>query len=400
MNITLLNDKKSIKQLVEVDTNKSILEFITKELDANEYNFIVTSENLSVAKKAMAKLNKSKDFINTFCKDKISDESINIDLLKSNKKEYVELIDAKREKIKKDVEVLEREAKDSITKELSIYTDNAIKEAKLRFDFTDVNTADLIKLGSVTASGSLKKATTETIDGRVLACKSKQDKYDMRLMQLENESHKAGLEATLTITHIQGIIYLDDDTEYQTKLNELIGSEIQRQNIVKENLQKEADAKAQRDAHQDVLDGQNRINSIFNDIANRSSLDVDSKIELISNYEYHEFSQLEGFARAKGQMVISELNNFKDEMLKKQNLTPKKEIPVVHETIPHTQEEKSEIVSEVAENVEDGKKVVLIDVKLQFKVKDSIHDSKIVGKVHKMLTDAGFIESLMSVKVV
>ena len=410
MEIELLDEKKTIKQLVAKTTNSSILEFIKKELDADKFNFIITAENMQVAKDAMASLNKSKDFITAFRKEKVNAESVAIDSFKENVKEYIALIEAKREKIKKDVEVFEKEKKDSIAKELSLYTDNAIKEAGLRYEFSKVDTADLIKLGSVNPSGSLKKATTETIDGRVLACKSKQDKYDNRLLRLENESFKAGLQSPLNINHVQGIINLDDDEVYQNNLKELIASEIARQNTIKENLQKEANEKAQREAHQEVLDGQRRIADIFSSIDSDNNLSIDDKILAIEDYDCSQFAQLESFARSKGQLVVSELRNLKDSLEQAQkNVTvtvADKEIPVVYETIDTEKEKEAHQLSvnngviPDTPKVEDGKKVVLIDVHLQFKVKDTIPNEKIINKVNLMLTVAGFDESLIGVEVV
>ena len=60
--------------------------------------------------------------------------------------------------------------------------------------------------------------------------------------------------------------------------------------------------------------GNYRINSIFNGIANDNSKSIDEKIEIASNYDFSQFSQLEEFARAKSQSVVTELNNFKNDM--------------------------------------------------------------------------------------
>lgn len=397
MEIVLLNEKKSIKQLVAVDTNESILKFIETELSKNEYSFIVTAENLKFAKEKMADLNKSIKFIDTFRKDKVNTESVAIDEFKDNVKAYLALIDTKREQIKKDVEVFERETKDRILKELSLYCEDFIKTQGIRDNFKDVNIVDLMVLGSVTAKGALTKKAKEVIESRVNACKSKQDKYDMRLLTLENLSYQNGLETPLTITHIQGIISLDSDEEYDLKLKELIGSEMERQNTIKANIQKQANEQAQRDAHQEVLDGQNRINSIFNDIAKDTILTIDEKIRTIDGFDFMQFAQLENFARAKSQSVIYELNLFKDELSKKQNAAiPTKAVETVRETIPFTPEEKAQIIKDK----ESGKKVVYIDVHLQFKVKETVADEKIIAKVNQMLKSAGFDESLLSVEVV
>ena len=386
MEIVLLNDKKSIKQLVEVDVNKSILEFIEVELSKDEFNFIVTAENMPKAKKVMADLNKNIDFVTKFRKEKVNNESIDIDNFKSNVKEYVALIDKKRDEIKKNVEVFEREQKDKITKELSLYADEAIKNANLRYDFSKVDTADLIVLGSVTAKGSLTKKAKETIDGRVLACKSKQDKYDMRLLNLENESRKAGLEAILTITHVQGIIMLDD-SEYERGLENLIIDEINRQHTIKTNLQEQVN----REANQKVLDEQKRIVGIFDFRINFNTITISEIDEMISfrkGYDFDSFMEFKDFAISEAEKTIKDLEKHK--MIKKQNenveASPelmrdvvdyaKKENPVVHETIPID-----------TPKVEDGKKIVRINAIFEVEVPSHVPSDAVLNKVRSRLSE-------------
>jgi len=404
MEIALLDNKKSIANLVEVDTNKSILEFMENQLSKKEYNFVITADDIPKAKKIMADLNKSKDFIDTFRKDKVSIESVAIDVFKDNVKKYIALIDAKREEIKKNVEIFERETKDNILKELSLYSEQLLKEQNVRDNFIDVDIADLIVLGSVTAKGALTKKARDAVESRVAKCKSKQDKYDMRLLKLENASHTAGLETPLTITHIQGIILLDDDSEYETKLNELIASEIERQNTIKENLQREANEKAEKEAQQKVINEQNRIKSIF--AVNLG--DLDNTDYFIANLttikDFSEYGDFADFARSFVSEQISKLNFHRNDLLKKANdlladmeSKQKPAVEIVHETIPSTQQEKVEQIQEV---VEDNKKIVYIDVKLQFKVKDTVPSDKILNKVNEMLSAAGFDASILSVEVV
>ena len=406
MEITLLDNKKSIANLVEVDINQSIVEFIEKELQTDGYNFIVTADNLAFAKTKMADLNKSIKFIDTFRKDKVSAESVAIDIFKVNVKKYVALIDSKREEIKKNVEVFEKETKDNILKELSLYCEQLVKEQNIRDNFLAVDIVDLIVLGSVTAKGALTKKAKETVESRVNVCKAKQDKYDMRLMQLENLSYQNGLATPLTITHIQGIILLDSDDEYNIKLNELIASEMNRQNTIKENLQKEADEKAEKGAQQKVINEQNRIKSIF--AVNLGDLDnTDYYIANLSAInDFSEYGDFADFARSFVGEQISRLNFHRNDLLKKANdllaemeSNQKPEVEIVHETIPSTQEEKHQQVKE-NQNVEDDKKVVYIDVKLQFKVKKTVASDRILDKVNQMLADAGFSESILSVEVV
>jgi len=391
MEIVALDKRKSIKNLVGDDIDKSIIEFIESELSKDEYNFIITADDIPKAKKVMAELNKSKDFITAFRKDKVNAESVAIDTFKDNVKKYIELIDAKRDQIKKDVEVFERETRDSITKELSLYSTELIETIGIRDNFIDVDIVDLIVLGSVTAKGALTKKARETVNARVMACKAKQDKYDMRLMKLENLSYSNGLETPLTITHIQGIINLDSDSEYEEKLHELISSEMERQNTIKANLAKEANENAQREAHQEVLDGQSRINSIFNGIATATDVSIDDKIEKLYNYDFKQFAQLESFARSKSDSVIHELKSFKAQSESQQPTKVKdKVIPIVHETIPKD-----------TPKVEVGKKIVRINAVFEVEVPGHVDSGAVLNKVRSRLLECDIdSDTLKSLEVV
>ncbi|MDA3908107.1 MAG: DUF1351 domain-containing protein [Sulfurimonas sp.] len=393
MEIALLEDKKTIKQLVKVDT--SIIDYITGELAKDEYNFVVTADNLVFAKAKMSDLNKSAKFIDTFRKDKVASESEDIDSFKTNVKEYLTLIDLKRESIKKDVAVFESEQKLSITKELGLYAEELIETYNLRFEFQKVDVSDLILLGSVTSKGALTKKASETIEGRVIACKSKQDKYDMRLMKLENLSLKSGLASPLTIVHVQGIINIESDEEYETKLDALIASEIERQDAVMESVAAKAKKDADSEAQEEVIKKQNRIRNIFK--VNYGNMDLKT-IELIiddfNNHDIEQFNSYKEFAISCRDSEIAKLQNVKAGLIQKEEITKSSKVEVLHEVI---QEPK---FTPPVQNIEDDKKVVYIDVKLQFKVKHSVSELKILDKVKEMLSDAGFGESLLSVGLV
>ena len=403
MEIALLDNKKTIANLVEVDIHESVLGFIEKELSKDEYNFVITIADIPKAKKIMADLNKSAKFIDTFRKDKVSVESVAIDLFKSNVKDYLALIDEKRDEIKKNVEVFEREQKDKILKELSLYCEEFVKLQNIREQFKEVEIIDLMVLGSVTSKGALTKGARESIEARVMVCLSKQDKYDFRLLNLENESRKAGLEAILTITHIQGIISLDNDAEYQTRLNELISSEVERQNVVKANLQRQATETANREAQQKVINEQNRIREFYHyDVNNLNLADTDSAIAGLSFVDdYSSYGDYAEFARSFVGEQISKLNFHRNDLLKKANDLlagmEKKEIPIVHETIPSTQEEKHDQAKEVAAD----KKIVKIQAIFEVEVPAHVPSDAVLNKVRNRLSECDInSDTLKSLEVI
>lgn len=394
MEIVHFEEKKTIKQLVSPNSNKTILDHIVSELAKDDYNFLVTSENLVFAKEKMAELNKSSKFIDTFRKNKVASESEDIELFKKNIKEYLSLIDAKRDQIKKDVEVFESEQKALITKELSLYADELVNSYGIRFEFNSVDTSDLILLGSVTSKGALTKKAKDSIESRVLSCKNKQDKYDMRLMQLENLSHRSGLASPLTIVHVQGIINLDNDIEYEARLNELIASEMARQEMVMESVAKKAREDAQREAQQQLIQQQNKIKNQLS--FNPNDIDIKYGNELISKFTYYDFSvfgSLSEFAREFANEQILKLRTIVSGLTAKEELEKKVACEVSHEVIEEPK------FSTPVQDIEDDKKVVYIDVKLQFKVKKSVSELKILDKVTEMLGKAGFSESIFSLGV-
>ncbi|WP_372809293.1 hypothetical protein, partial [Litorivivens sp.] len=71
---------------------------------------------------------------------------------------------------------------------------------------------------------------------RATADKSLQDRTEMRLLKLENESYKAGLHAPLTRDHVNTFIFADDET-YSTELSRVIAAEIGRQEATEKRIE-------------------------------------------------------------------------------------------------------------------------------------------------------------------
>jgi len=378
MEIVLLDEQKSINQLVSSEVDKSILGFIRSELEKDEYSFIVTADNLKFAKDKMADLNKSIKFITEFRKEKVNSESITIDEFKENVKEYIRLIDEKREQIKKDVDYFESETKKAITTELSLYLDELIGTHSLRDGFNKITFDDLVVLGAVTAKGLLTKKTCEVLEGRVMACKSKQDKYDMRLLQLENVSHRSGLESPLTITHVQGIIYLDDDVEYQSSLDSLMASEISRQNTIKENIRVQMQRDSKQALSKDSDSERERVLSIFHNKWNTMNMtlgDIQSKISEFERFDFSQFNYHSDFAKHLANEQIQMLKKMESALLQKS-------------TAP-------------ANDLDSDKKIVTIKVEFAIKVPSTVKDSSVLLKVMNRLQECGIdAASIVSAEVV
>jgi hypothetical protein len=66
-------------------------------------------------------------------------------------------------------------------------------------------------------------------------------------LKLENESYKAGLTVPLTREHIEGFLKHENDEYYQSKLNELIASEVGRQEAILQKQKEDAERKAKEE---------------------------------------------------------------------------------------------------------------------------------------------------------
>jgi len=101
----------------------------------------------------------------------------------------------------------------------------------------------LIKLGSITAKGAINKSAKDAIVAIVTAEQVIQQRTSFRLLQLESESHKAGLLSPLDRVSIETFLFEDDDT-YAIHLQKVITIELGRQEQAAEKLQAEADRRA------------------------------------------------------------------------------------------------------------------------------------------------------------
>lgn len=200
-------------------------------------NLVVGHDDVKSAKEDMAYLNKVSKEINAVRKAKVDIASAPIIEFTDNVKSLLADISSAREHIKSQVEKYESETKLLIKESLEFYREGALADAGVRVGFAEVPIDDLVVLGSFTSSQKLTKKAKESIDGRVHACLNKQMKVDNRILQLENESYRAGLDSPLTRDHVAGFLATDDDSYYADRLKQLIDSELRRQEAIKEKME-------------------------------------------------------------------------------------------------------------------------------------------------------------------
>jgi hypothetical protein len=260
MKLPILLNAKTTKELVTIDTHKKITTSINEYLNEDKFNYVVTSDNLKEVKKNNTELNKSKDLIKEVAKKLIDSESQDINTFKTNLKEYLELFENKRQDRLKDIEVFESQTKDKLKALLFEYCNKQVETLSIRAEFDDINYNDLVLVSNYNEKGnSIAKSCRDKLDMRIQQCKTKQDKYDMRLLQLENICYQNGLESPLTLNHIQGIINEPNDEVYNEKLNKLINDELERVANIKKQLEHKAEIEAKNKVNEQI----SKIRSAF-----------------------------------------------------------------------------------------------------------------------------------------
>lgn len=215
--LTILNLNANMEQLENA---------VIKELEKPEYNSIVTMTNFKDMKESSLFLGKVAKQISDFRIAKVKEETTDIKLFEDSLKKFTNMFKSKQDEIKQGLDVFEEETRKQIKEVCITYFNLYCLEVGLKEKFQNINLEDMTQTGFMTASGSISKKGKEEVEKRVQVQLNLQNKVQNRLMMLENECLKAGIEP-LTKQHIQGFLFADDNT-YISNLNMLIDSELKR----------------------------------------------------------------------------------------------------------------------------------------------------------------------------
>lgn len=216
---------------------ESLESLVVQELEKAEYNSIVTMDNFKSMKESSLFLGKVAKDISDFRIAKVKEETQDIKLFEDSLKRFTSMFKSKQDEIKQGLDVFEEETRKQVKAVCIAYFDDYSLEVGLSDEFKNINLEDMTQTGFMTASGSISKKGKEEIEKRVQVQLNLQNKVQNRLMMLENECLKAGIEP-LTKQHIQGFLFADDNT-YINNLNMLIDSELKRAEQIKAKQEQE-----------------------------------------------------------------------------------------------------------------------------------------------------------------
>jgi len=251
-----INKSKLDGNLPILVLNKSMQDLekeVLVELGKNEYNSIVTMENFKVMKESSQFLGKVAKQISDFRIAKVKEETQDIKLFEDSLKKFTQMFKDKQDSIKSGLDIFEEQTRIKVVAVCGVYFLEYCDKVELRQEFRNIDLNDMTQTGYATATFKISKKGIDEVERRVNIQLTLQTKVDNRLLNLENECLKVGIEP-LTEQHIKGFLFASDE-EYQKQLKELIESEITRNEAIKQRAAEQAD----KDAREKVLNEQKAL---------------------------------------------------------------------------------------------------------------------------------------------
>lgn len=249
--IVKINNKVELNSLnsILVINNKieTLNKAVSEVLSLDKYNSVVTMDNFPDMKKSSQELGKIAKQISDFRIAKKNEETQHIITFEDNLKSFTQMFKEKQETIKKGLDVFEEQTRQKVREVCKAYFKTFADQVELREEFRNINLDDMTQTGYATATFKISSKGKVEIERRANINLTLQTKVDNRLLNLENECLKAGIQP-LTVEHIQGFLYADDTT-YREKLQSLINAEIKRNEQIKEQEK----IKAEKEAKDKVL---------------------------------------------------------------------------------------------------------------------------------------------------
>lgn len=194
---------------------------------------VVTPETLQDEKKLLAELRKFDKELDTLAKQAIEKVSPDINLFKDNVKKLRSLVQDVIDDKAGQLKTLETEVKEEIKRLLLDELRNQWNLLGVLGEFRRATIEDLVKLTSRTAKGNLTKVAIGQLMALAQTDLSLQTKIDARLVSVENECLKAGINPPFSRANVDAFLYTDNFVE---RLAALIKAETERQAMAEQAM--------------------------------------------------------------------------------------------------------------------------------------------------------------------
>jgi hypothetical protein len=211
------------------------------------FDIVVNPAELTEAKRLRTELRKQTAELNRRIKEALADVAAPIREAEERRKALKKLGEEVDAKIKEQIDRCEAQTKEEVARLLSLERHALYQRHGVRTEFHCAEYDDLVKMTGITGKGKLAKSTRETLESRVLADRSLQDRTDRRLAELTSASLDADLAAPLTRPHVEHFLFEPDDA-YGRHLRQLLDTEIDRQAKAEQRARERQEREAQQKA--------------------------------------------------------------------------------------------------------------------------------------------------------
>lgn len=243
----------TLKSLIDIESKPAILrvnfdelkKYLAKKLE--KYDLVVTADTVKEAKALCTELNATKKVIDTTRKKEIAKASEPVKHFDAKMKELVSMCEDGRQNLLDQVKKFEDETRKLAKSLLHEYRDDKWEQLGVNEEFRTAMVDDLAIVTAVTGKGGLTAGARRSVDERVTADKSLQDRTENRLLVLENQSYKSGLSSPLTRSHVEAFLF-QPDAQYQERLDLMIKSEVERQEATEAALRNKIQKEQERES--------------------------------------------------------------------------------------------------------------------------------------------------------
>lgn len=211
------------------------------------YEIEVTDDNLSDAKKMATELNKLSTTINRIKIDKAKEFAAPIEEFKKKAAELVDIVQAGREKILKQVEAFDLKVVKMVTSLLADERANLFEAMAVKPEFQTAKIESLTIKSNLTVGGQLTKAAKDRLAEMVAADREMQETVESRFANLQAITERAGIVGGIYDKLIEPFIR-EPEAIYTAKLNELIDGIVKQQKATEDRIRAEAERKAKEEA--------------------------------------------------------------------------------------------------------------------------------------------------------
>lgn len=198
------------------------------------YEIEVTDDNLADAKKMATELNKLSTTINRIKIDKSKEFAAPIEEFKKKAAELVDIVQAGREKILKQVEAFDLKVVKMVTSLLADERASLFEAMAVNPEFQTAKIEPLAIKSNLTVGGQLTKAAKDKLAEMVAADRAMQETVESRFANLQAIAERAGLISlpeSMVATFVR-----EPEAIYSERLNKLIDAEIKRQKELEEKI--------------------------------------------------------------------------------------------------------------------------------------------------------------------